>query len=133
GQVFVPMHWTDDAAARGLCARLVAGRVDPVSGQPDSKYNLVKVESWRPAWTAVLISRAVPDLSDVPYWVRRRAGACSIVELAGDDTSQLDRLSLAVAPGAAEPLEFRDRRAGRIRRAWLEEDRLEACLFAELG
>ncbi len=133
GQIFLPMHWTDEAAARGLCARVVAGRIDPISGQPDSKYNPVRVEPWRPAWTAVLFSRVVPDLAEVPYWVRRRAGPCSIFDLAGDDPAQLDRLSAALASGTTAPLEYRDRSAGRIRRAWLDEGRLEACLFAELG
>ena len=37
GEVFAPMHWTDQFASMGPIGRVVGAKVDPVSGQPELK------------------------------------------------------------------------------------------------
>ncbi|EKV28969.1 Assimilatory nitrate reductase large subunit [Caenispirillum salinarum AK4] len=122
GEVFLPMHWSDTTAAAGAVGRLVAGHVDALSGQPESKHVPVRVEPWAPAWEGLLLCRAAPDLSALPYWVRQAAGECLAFDLAGDVAPDLD------FPGLT-PLEFTDPRHGVVRRAWMDGDRLEAVLF----
>ena len=51
GDVFAPMHWTDQFTSSGPIDRLVHAKTDPVSGQPDLKGTRVRVsgivECWR--------------------------------------------------------------------------------------
>jgi assimilatory nitrate reductase catalytic subunit len=123
GQVFVPMHWSDTSSARGGIGRLVAGHVDAISGQPESKHVPVRVERLRTQWAGLLFTTRRPELSALPYWVRQEAGACAIYELAGN---------AALLPGGyadCEHLEFVDAARGVARHAWLLQGRLVACLF----
>jgi len=50
GQVFAPIHWTNETAPCARIDTLVAGAVDPVSGQPESKASVVAVERFEAAW-----------------------------------------------------------------------------------
>src|SRR5262249_27005733 len=43
GDVFAPMHWTDQFTSSGPIDRLVHAVTDPVSGQPDLKGSKVRV------------------------------------------------------------------------------------------
>jgi assimilatory nitrate reductase catalytic subunit len=124
GQVFLPMHWSETTSGGGAVGRLVAGHVDPLSGQPESKAVPVRVTPWRPSWQGVLLTRRRPALAAVPYRVAHTAGTCMVHELAGD--APLGRL---FADDGLEVVEYRDDARGVMRRAWLAGGRLEACLF----
>ncbi|VFS41439.1 nitrate reductase [Enterobacter cancerogenus] len=41
---------------------LVAGRCDPLSGQPESKQTAVRIAPWQPAWQGELYAREMPAL-----------------------------------------------------------------------
>jgi len=45
GQVFTPIHWTENYASNAVVSRLVQPVVDPLSGQPESKIARVKIEA----------------------------------------------------------------------------------------
>ncbi|PLR37317.1 nitrate reductase [Chimaeribacter californicus] len=71
GSVFVPMHWNRQFSAQARVNALVEARVDPVSGQPQSKQTPVRVARWPAAWQGELFLRgegAPPP--DVGYWSR---------------------------------------------------------------
>lgn len=71
GTLFVPMHWNRQFSAQARVNALVAAQVDPVSGQPQSKYTPVRVQRWPAVWQAELFLRgegAPPPA--VGYWSR---------------------------------------------------------------
>jgi assimilatory nitrate reductase catalytic subunit len=71
GSVFVPMHWNRQFSAQARVNALVEARVDPVSGQPQSKQTPVRVARWPAAWQGELFLRgdAAPPPA-VGYWSR---------------------------------------------------------------
>lgn len=50
GQVFAPMHWTDQQATSGKINRLTAPIADPVSGQPALKAGSIVARKFGAAW-----------------------------------------------------------------------------------
>ncbi len=67
-QLFVPIHWNDQYASRARVDSLVAPLTDPISGQPEFKYNpaaIKKVET--PQWAALICGEPL-DCSDFIYW-----------------------------------------------------------------
>jgi len=50
GQVFAPMHWTDQQATSGKINRLTAPIADPVSGQPALKAGSIIARKFGAAW-----------------------------------------------------------------------------------
>jgi assimilatory nitrate reductase catalytic subunit len=67
GQLFVPMHWTAQFAARGRIDALVPGKTDPVSGQPALKMAKVHAEPSPIRLYGFLVTREKPELS-ADYW-----------------------------------------------------------------
>ena len=57
GEVFVPMHWTDEFSSAGPVGRLVGAACDPVSGQPELKATPVAVRAVGTAWRGLLLHR----------------------------------------------------------------------------
>ncbi|MEO0484780.1 MAG: molybdopterin-dependent oxidoreductase [Pseudomonadota bacterium] len=85
GQVFAPMHWTGETAPSARIDALVAGAVDPVSGQPESKAAVVAVTPFKAAWYGFAVSAKAPrPTSD--YWALAKTAAGYRVELAGRTT-----------------------------------------------
>ncbi|MCV4940027.1 hypothetical protein OFC17_35160, partial [Escherichia coli] len=54
GEAFAPMHWNAEFARQGKVNALVEGRIDPASGQPESKQTAVRIMPWQPAWQGEL-------------------------------------------------------------------------------
>jgi assimilatory nitrate reductase catalytic subunit len=130
GQVFLPMHWTDRFAASAVIGRLLAGHTDPVSGQPESKHMPVRLRPFAVSWSGVLVAADLPELPELPWWVRHRADGAQVVELAGDDSSPIDRLvdSLDRHFGKTR-MEVLDPARGTARYAWMMGEHLAAALF----
>ncbi|MEM8592041.1 MAG: molybdopterin-dependent oxidoreductase [Pseudomonadota bacterium] len=130
GQVFAPMHWTGETAPSGRIDAVVAGHVDPVSGQPESKAAVCSVTKMRAAWYGFAVSLEKPA-PDCAYWALAKTEAGYRVELAGRE---------AVADWEAEArglfglsdasvTSFSDAARGLARLAFHENGRLIAALF----
>ena len=132
GCVFAPMHWNDEFAGAGRVNALVAGHVDPISGQPESKQTPVKVAAYAPVWQALMLTRERRALAHDGYWTLGRGADHWRVELAGlaapEDWEARARAWLGVG-AQDEWLAYRDPAAGRFRFARLVEGRLEGSLF----
>lgn len=128
GTVFAPMHWTGQQASRARVDALVAPHVDPVSGQPESKFTPVTVSRFKADWYGFLISTARPRPDGIDYWALAPAEGGYRLELAGHGAApDLDRL-LPPTPGT-EGLSYRDETRGILRQARFEDRRLTAALF----
>jgi assimilatory nitrate reductase catalytic subunit len=137
GDVFVPMHWTDQFASSGPVDRLVHAVTDPVSGQPDLKGTRVRVSAVTEAWRGLLLSRSAgkPALRETEHWSRTPVAAGFAYDLSGtaplaefiDSEDALRRL-LQVTD-AAELISYSDPKKSVFRYAVFVEDRLDACVF----
>lgn len=84
GQVFAPMHWTGETAPSARIDALIAGAVDPVSGQPESKAAVVSVKRMEAAWYGFAVSTQ-PARVRSAYWARARTTTGYRMEMAGYD------------------------------------------------
>ncbi|MCB9948142.1 MAG: molybdopterin-dependent oxidoreductase [Rhodospirillaceae bacterium] len=132
GSVFVPMHWTDQLAARARVDSLVPPAVDPVSGQPGSKSARVSVRRFAAAWYAFAVVRHRPARIDAAYWAAARTDGGWRIELAGDRWPE-DWQALAAAlfgTSAEACVDYRDPSGGRRRVAVWDDRGLVGALFA---
>jgi len=70
GQVFSPIHWSDQFSANACINRLIPPVTDPVSGQPQLKYARVSLLPVAVAYWGLLLTRTQPDLPALAYWSR---------------------------------------------------------------
>lgn len=125
GSLFAPIHWTDQNTCAGRVDALVAANVDPVSGQPESKASVVRVEPWPAVWFGFAVTRAKPDQIPTGYWALARTAFGWRIELA-DKTEPRDWNAFARCVFGIERdvghaiCMTQDRGAGR--RSWLAYD-----------
>jgi assimilatory nitrate reductase catalytic subunit len=135
GELFAPMHWTDQFASTGPVERLVTARVDPVSGQPELKATPASVAPVPVSFHGLLLRRHGGALPDICHWVRVPLTEGQLYRLAGlralPAGEALTRFVAALLdpPPGAEWLEVADARRGVLRVAAVLDGALEACLF----
>jgi assimilatory nitrate reductase catalytic subunit len=135
GEIFAPMHWTDQFSSGGPVARMVGGKPDPVSGQPELKATPASVEPVSVHFHGTLLRRHGGPLPDLCHWSRMPVSEGHLYRLTGlrpmptgDDLIAL-ATSLLDAPDEAEWLEVSDRKRGTFRVAALVDGADEAALF----
>jgi assimilatory nitrate reductase catalytic subunit len=129
GEIFLPMHWSDQFASAGVIGRLVPPETDPISGQPESKHIPARIAPFRADWTGFLLSRSAMALpGDVAWWVRRQGEGAIITEIAGIGPGDGLARSLDDAFGAGR-LDLVDATRGTFRHAWERDGRLVAVLY----
>ena len=136
GEIFVPIHWTDQYASCARTGALVNPVADPVSGEPEFKHTPAQVRAWPVAWYGFLYTATPPHPEKdnaFDYWAVIRGRDCWRTELAGRENHVYwapwaRRLLAGTAPDT-DWLEFADTRAGCYRAARIAGDRLAACLF----
>lgn len=125
GEVFVPMHWTDQMSGGGRANLLPSQLVDPVSGQPAFKNSACDIEAVQPEWRAFLVSRERPILPQILYWSSIRVAGGWLTELAGEGNIDAENM----LPDG-ERLEAVDMKRGMRRIAVRAADgRLAAALY----
>jgi assimilatory nitrate reductase catalytic subunit len=116
--VFAPIHWTAQVAGRARVDAVVAGHVDPVSGQPELKATPVAVKQFPAAWYGFAVSQSKPVVREVEYWAVAPATNGWRVELAGAELNgdwDATARTLLNLPATADLLSLRDRTAGHFR------------------
>ncbi|MEL6960926.1 MAG: molybdopterin dinucleotide binding domain-containing protein, partial [Pseudomonadota bacterium] len=130
GQVFAPMHWTGETAPSGRIDALVAGNVDPVSGQPESKAGVASVQKMQAAWYGFAVSQHKPN-PRCDYWAVAKTDCGHRLELAGRTTPddwEAEARRLFGLPNAALT-SFTDASRGMARLAFHHDGILLAALF----
>jgi assimilatory nitrate reductase catalytic subunit len=139
GDVFAPMHWSDQFTSSGPIDRLVHAAVDPVSGQPDLKGTKVRVSTVTEAWRGHLLrlSGGEPELSEALWWSKAPLAGGFAFELAGWNPLQREVHSEGILrrllriSADAELVSYSDPRKAMFRYAGIAHGRLEACVFFE--
>jgi assimilatory nitrate reductase catalytic subunit len=136
GTVFVPMHWTDQFAARARIDALVPGDIDPNSGQPGLKHVPVRIEPFAAAKYGFAVLRERPLALYAPYWaIAKCEGGCRLeLAFAEDGGDWLPVAASLFNTGAgAEILAYHDAATGAHRFACFEAERLVGALFLASG
>ena len=126
GEVFTPIHWTDQQSSGGRTGLLARAAVDPISGQPGFKQTPARVEPFTPDWHGFMVARSLPPRIAAAYSTRIRLRGAWLLELAG--TRDPEQLVAGLLPDG-ERLESHDTARGVRRAVVIGPDRLEAALF----
>lgn len=134
GNVFVPMHWTEQLSSKGRVGALVNPVTDPLSGQPESKHTPATILPYKPQWYGFLLSRRALEINGVQYVVKIRGQKFYRYELAAetmiDDLSIWARTLLCDNKKAeTEWVEYSDIKQRKYRGARFLGEMLESCLF----
>jgi len=125
GELYVPMHWTDQLSNAGRTGLLPGKDRDPLSGQPGFKNTAASVVPIVPDWVGFLITTQEPVDADLLYRTKVRLATGWLVELAGSGSTAP---ALAMLPLGARS-EVQDARRGTVRAAVIDAGRLSAALF----
>ena len=141
GEMFAPMHWTDQFASAGPIGRVVSAKVDPISGQPELKATAATVTPAMVHFHGLLLRRnggALANrgtLAEHCHWVRVPIAEGQMYRLAGLQPlpagAHLPPFAAALLdlPPGSDWLEVSDKRRGVLRIAAVRDGALEACLF----
>ena len=132
GSVFLPLHWTDQFAAKARADALVNAAVDPISGEPGYKRTPCAIAPAAMAWHGFAVSARKPQAVASEYWALSPAAEGWRVELAGSTAPedwQTYAATLFGLGGDAEWLAYQDREAGLVRLAAFEGEKLMGALF----
>jgi len=129
GEVFVPMHWTQQFSAKARVDALVPSMTDPFSGQPAFKnvpvsISPVKAERY---WFAVLETK--PSTDGLDYWSLAVVPGGFQIEAAGS-AEQFDAWLDTNQPFGIPVLSLGDASRGKGAKAWVHENRaIGLCHF----
>ncbi len=135
GEVFAPIHWTDQFTSAGPIDAVVGGVTDPVSGQPELKATPVRIAPLTPQWHGLLLRGSEQVPQGPYYWGRapiERGHAFTLIgwePLPGDRGNEFWISALLDAPPAAELVIYADPARDTFRYASIVGRRLDACLF----
>jgi assimilatory nitrate reductase catalytic subunit len=135
GEIYAPIHWTDQFASTGPVAQVVGGLVDPISGQPEMKATAARIEPAAVYFHGVLLRRQSGPLPDFCHWVRVPLAEGQLYRLTGllplplGEALMSAAASLLASPEGAEWLEVSDAKRGVLRIAALLDGAVEAALF----
>jgi assimilatory nitrate reductase catalytic subunit len=134
GSVFVPIHWTDQLAAKARIDTLIPALTDRHSGQPALKNAAVRVSRFDAATYGFAVCADKPAAPSTEYWAMARTAGGWRLELAGCETPG-DPVAFARTlfglsdRGAIEPLAYLDRERCDCRIAFFEGGRLLGALW----
>jgi assimilatory nitrate reductase catalytic subunit len=135
GEVFVPMHWSDQFASAGPVVRLVGAACDPVSGQPELKATPVRATPVPTAWRGLLL-HAGAVLPQGPVWSRVPLEHGHAFDLAGTEPlpEAVDAFARSLMQAdPADLLAMADPARGVWRFAALSRGQVIACLYLTTG
>ncbi|MGN8001095.1 molybdopterin-dependent oxidoreductase [Sphingomonas sp. 22176] len=125
GELFTPIHWTDQQSCGGRTGFLARDLADPHSGQPGFKLAPARVAPVAVDWRGFLIVHGDAPAPDCLWATRVAVPGGVLYELAGIGApTGLDR---ALPPG--ERIEASDPARGSLRVGVLRDGRLAAVLF----
>ncbi|QGP79034.1 nitrate reductase [Sphingobium sp. CAP-1] len=126
GEIFTPIHWTDQMSNGGRTGLLPRPLVDPHSGQPGFKSTPASVEKVATEWKGFLILRGNDPVRLPCLWATKiTVPGGALYEIAGNgDPARLD----ALLP-KGDRVEAMDASRGTRRIATISEGRLNGVLF----
>lgn len=131
GQCFVPIHWSDRFTAQGKVSALIPSITDPVSGQPQSKFAHVHLQSVAANSWGLVFTRDEIALQGLEYWSRIRVDG-GYVSLLADGGSTTAVATLLREQSGARPgnlVSYSDSEQGEIRELEFIDGEIRSALF----
>ncbi|MDR6113113.1 bacterioferritin-associated ferredoxin [Sphingomonas sp. SORGH_AS789] len=126
GELFVPIHWTDQTATGGRTGLLPRPLTDPYSGQPGFKRTPASIAAVATRWRGFVILSGEASATPDCLWATRVAIPGGwLWEVAGDG----DPVALETMLPKGQRIEATDPARGSRRVAVIAGDRLAAALF----
>jgi len=125
GEIFAPIHWTDQQSTGGRTGILTRPICDPHSGQPGFKMTPARAETVAVDWRGFLVVHGDAPAPDCLWATRVAVPGGVLYELAG----QGDPRAIEAAFPRGDRLEASDPARGTWRAAILREGKLSAALF----
>lgn len=133
GQLFIPIHWSDQFSANAVVTKLIAANVDPISGQPEYKHTPVMLRAYHAKWYGFMLSRRRLDNLNASYWSVSRGQGIWRYELAGmeapEDWASCARSMLCEHADDIAWVEYFDQAQNRYRAARITNNQLESSIF----
>jgi len=129
GQIFAPIHWSDETASHGRVGALVAPFVDPVSGQPEAKATPAAVAPAVFAYEGFLLARRRVRPPKDAWWSRVALDAGWGYRLASDAPPLDWRAFMRELCVGDDLVEYVDEAGGVYRAAAFVDDRPDFALF----
>ncbi|MEJ2362999.1 MAG: molybdopterin dinucleotide binding domain-containing protein [Gammaproteobacteria bacterium] len=133
GNLFIPIHWSDQYSAKATVDQLVAANTDPVSGQPEFKYTPVTIKPYKATWYGFVVSKRELNIKGYDYWTRTNCKNTVCYEIAGlaekDNWSKEARELLCAESDQPEWIEYFDPAQNRYRAARIDNGKLDSCIF----
>ena len=126
GEIFVPIHWTDQQSTGGRTGLLPLPLTDRISGQPGFKATPARVEPQAVEWHGFLMTHGEPARVPECLWSTRvKIPEGTLYELAGSG----DPAAIARCLPKGERIEAVDAARGRTRIAVLRDGNVAGLLF----
>lgn len=122
GQVFMPMHWSDEIMPGGSPGRVVNPACDPVSGQPELKHTPVRLAPVAAEWEGLVLSRQRLRPGTAAHWSRARVAGGYAYRLSGTGLIEAGfEDALGLLGSGTGRAELRDRARGIFRASTTDE------------
>lgn len=129
GTLFLPIHWSGQNSSAGRTGALVAGAVDPYSGQPEAKATPARMSRVDATAHGLVLSRERLEVEDAVMWSRASTPFGSVLRFALDRApGNLIDWAASVLP-QGNVVHFEDPAAGLFRIAIVARDQLQAVAY----
>lgn len=128
GEIFVPIHWTDNFSASAVASALVNPITDKLSGQPEFKHSPVNIKALEINWAGYLVS-STPIKCTQQYWSKIQLAKGHKYVLADNSVLASDESLISdLFPHIDDWLVLKDDRKNTLRIAGFIDNKLE-CFF----
>jgi assimilatory nitrate reductase catalytic subunit len=131
GQIFAPIHWSEQFSGQGKVSELISAVTDPVSGQPQSKFSDVALARVAVKCWGLLFSRQEIRCDASRYWSRIavKDGYLTLLAETVAPHTCASGLLPTLQHAATEPLQYIDETHGDFREIGLVDGELSYALF----
>ncbi len=129
GQLFAPIHWSDETSSHARVGALVASFTDPFSGQPEAKATPARIDAVTFKSRGFALARGVFEPPRRTWWASVAIANGHGALLAADMDVFAWRKYFHALCNNADVAEYLDEARGVYRAAAFAGDCLEMCLF----
>tara|TARA_R110002096_G_scaffold118489_4_gene256615 strand:+ start:21502 stop:24192 length:2691 start_codon:yes stop_codon:yes gene_type:complete len=130
GEIFIPLHWSNQFSAKARVDAVVNPHVDPISGQPEFKHTPVKIRAVQHKWHGFMLSRKEHDLGELSYWSKLREQDNWHYEFSDFKRYHLSWFKQKIQNNHDyEWVEYIDELDQTKRYIWFDEAGLQGCIF----
>lgn len=132
GEVFIPIHWTNQFASNARVDALVFAATDPFSGQPEFKSTPVEMAACDFRWHGFVLSRKRLETPASDYWALAIEDAFWRYEMAGENHLEDWKqwlITQSDSEEAVDIIEYSDPHTGTCRLISFNNGEIETCVF----